>query len=93
VIVTAVEALTALVVTVKVAVVAPEATVTLAGVVEDALLSDSVTVLWELVPTAGLVKVTVPVEELPPVTPVGLIVTETSCTALMLSPAVCVDPL
>src|SRR6266849_6723943 len=73
--VTVVEVLTALVVTVKVALVAPAPTVTLAGTVAAAvLLLDSVTVA----PPAGAapLKVTVPVEELPPVTLVGLTATD-----------------
>jgi len=61
---------TALVVTVKVALLAPAATVTVAGVVADALLSDKVTAAPPA--GAGPLKVTVPVEELPPVTLAGL---------------------
>ena len=72
VIVTAVEAETADVVIVKLALVAPAPTVTLAGVAADALLSESVTTA----PPAGAapVSVTVPCEELPPTTLVGLTV-------------------
>jgi hypothetical protein len=73
VIVTGVEAVTVLVVTVNVAVVAPVATVTLAGTVAAAELSDRVTTAPPV--GAALVSVTVPVEEAPPVTLVGLIVT------------------
>ncbi len=65
-----VEAVTALVLTVKVALVAPAATVTLAGTLAAVvLLLESVTVA----PPAGAapLKVTVPVEEFPPVTLVG----------------------
>ena len=74
--VTETEELTTLVVTVNVAVVAPAATVTLAGVAEEALLSDNVTTA----PPAGaaVLSVTVPVEELPPVTLAGLIDTAVS---------------
>src|SRR4051794_22215991 len=63
---TAVDAATVLVVTVKVALVAPAGTVTLAGTFAAAvLLLASVTTI----PPAGAaaVRVTVPVEELPPV--------------------------
>jgi hypothetical protein len=68
--VTGVDALTARVVTVNVTVVAPAATVTLAGTVATAvLLLDRVTV----VPPAGatVFNVTVPVEGFPPVTTAG----------------------
>ena len=71
VIVTAVEALTALVVMVNVALVAPAATVTLAGTVATAvLLLDSVTTAPPV--GAALVSVAVPCAELPPTTLVGL---------------------
>ena len=66
---------TAVVVIGKVALVAPAGIVTLAGTVATAvLLLDSVTV----VPPAGAapLKVAVPVDELPPVTLVGLTATE-----------------
>ena len=68
--VTAVDAVTALVLTVNVALVAPAATVTLEGTVAAAvLLLESATVA----PPAGAapLSVTVPVEEFPPVTLVG----------------------
>ena len=68
VIVTEVEAVTVLVVTVNVALVAPAATVTLAGVLADALLSESVTTVAD---GAAPVNVTVPCDELPPTTLVG----------------------
>ena len=73
VIVTGAEAATVLVVTVKVALVAPAGTVTLAGTVAAVESSDSVTAAPPV--GAALVSVTVPVEELPPVTLVGLAVT------------------
>jgi len=67
---------TGVVVTVNVAVVAPDATVTLAGTVAAALLLDSDTVA-PLVGAAPL-NVTVPVDEVPPVTEVGLSATDES---------------
>ena len=60
---------TVVVVTVKVAVVACAGTVMLAGTLAAALSLDSVTTAPPT--TAGLLNVTVPVEELPPVTLVG----------------------
>jgi hypothetical protein len=73
--VTEVELDTALVVTEKVAVVAPAATVTLAGTWAAAvLLLDSVTVAPPV--GAAPLNITVPVEELPPVTLAGLTATE-----------------
>ena len=73
--VTEVSAATVVVVTVNVAVVAPAATVTLAGTWAAAvLLLVSVTIAP---PTgAGLFNVTVPVEGFPPRTDVGLTLTE-----------------
>ena len=67
--VTAVDAVTALVLTVNVALVAPATTVTLEGTRAAPLLLESATVA----PPAGAapLSVTVPVEELPPVTVVG----------------------
>jgi hypothetical protein len=74
--VTAVDAVTALVLTVKVALVAPAATVTLEGTLAAAvLLLESVT----CAPPAGAgpLNVTVPVEDcVPPITLVGLSVNE-----------------
>jgi len=65
---------TVVVVAVKVAVVAPAATVTLTGTVAAALLLDKLT---DSPPVgAALPKVTVPVDEVPPVTEVGFIVTD-----------------
>src|SRR6267154_5508234 len=73
--VTAVDAVTALVATVNVAVVAPAATVTLAGVLATVvLLLESVTVAPP--DGAAAVKVTVPVDEFPPVTLVGFKLSE-----------------
>jgi hypothetical protein len=64
------EEVTAVVVTVNVAVVLPAATVTVAGTVAEVLLLDKAT---EIPPVdEAALKVTVPVEELPPVTLVGL---------------------
>jgi hypothetical protein len=90
VIVTVVTALTAMVVTLNVAVVAPAATVTLAGTVAAALLPDKLTTA----PPAGAtpVRVTVPVEEAPPATLAGLIETDVSAAAAIASEAVCVAP-
>ena len=69
------EAVTALVATVKVALVAPAATVTLAGVLATVVL------LLERVTAAppdgaAALKVTVPVDEFPPVTLVGFRLSE-----------------
>ena len=75
-------------VTVKVAVVPPANTVTEAGTDAAALLLESPTV--DPVDGAGPVNVTVPVEEAPPVTAVGLKVTERGLGALTVSWAVAV---
>ena len=73
------EEVTAFVVTVNVAVVLPAATATVAGTVADVLLLDSAT---EIPPVgAAALKVTVPVDELPPVTVVGLRDTDDKATA------------
>jgi hypothetical protein len=79
VIVTVVDAVTEVVETVKLALVAPAATVTLGGTVAAALLLDSVTPT----PPAGAaaVSVTVPCAALPPVTLVGLIPTADNAAA------------
>jgi|SRR6266853_1947607 hypothetical protein len=79
--VTAVDAVTALVLTVKVALVAPAATVTLEGTLAAAvLLLESAT--WAPPAGAAPVNVTVPVEDcVPPITLVGLSVSEESVTA------------
>ena len=74
-IVTVVDALTALVLTVNVALVAPSATVTLEGTVAtDVSLLESATCAPP--DGAGPLSVTMPVEEFPPVTLVGLNVRE-----------------
>jgi hypothetical protein len=70
---------TALVVTVKVAVVPPAATGTLPGTWAEELLLDRVTTAPPV--GAAPVRVTVPVEELPPVTLAGLRDTELRTTA------------
>ena len=91
--VTEVEMATVLVVTVKVALVAPAGTVTLAGTVATAvLLLDSVTTAPPL--GAAPLRVTVPCEELPPVTLLGFSVSEDRVTAgETVSVAVWVTPL
>jgi hypothetical protein len=91
-IVTEVLADTGVVVIVNVAVVAPAATVTLAGTVADALLLDKLTAAPPV--GAALLSVTVPVDEVPPVTVVGLKLTDDSVTAggLMVSVAFCCVP-
>ena len=62
------------VVTVKLALVCPAATVTLAGTVAAALLLDNVTTVPPL--GAAAVRVTVPVELAPPVTVLGFSVSD-----------------
>src|SRR5260370_16830571 len=78
--VTAVDAVTALVLTVKVALVAPAATVTLEGTLAAVvLLLESAT--WAPPAGAAPVNVTVPVEDcVPPITLVGLSVSEERVT-------------
>ena len=93
-IVTAVDAATAYVVTAKVAVALPDGTVTVAGTVAAAglLLARS-----NAIPPAGAraVSVTVPMELVPPVTVAGLTVAELSLagtTDVTVRSTVCVDP-
>ena len=90
--VTEVDVATALVLTVKVAVVAPARTVTLAGTVAAVLLLDRETSAPPV--GAGPLSVTVPVEELPPVTLAGLRLSEESVVAggVTVSTAVWVPP-
>jgi hypothetical protein len=77
------------VVTVNVALVAPAATVTLAGTVAtDVLLLLSVTTAPPV--GAALLNVTVPVEELPPVTLVGFRLTDETAGAFTVKAALCV---
>jgi hypothetical protein len=77
---TVVDTATALVLTVKDALVAPAATVTLEGTLATVvLLLESVTCAPPV--GAGPLSVTVPVEEFPPVTLVGLSVNEESVGA------------
>src|SRR5437879_7294055 len=74
--VTGMEVVTALVLTVKFVLVAPAATVTLAGTVAAEALLERET--RAPLPGAGPLRVTVPVEEDPPVILVGLSATEDS---------------
>jgi hypothetical protein len=91
VIVTDVVADTAFVVTRKVAVVAPAATVTLAGTLATApLLVASVT--CAPAEEAGAVRVTVPVDVSPPVTLVGVSASVLNCSGVMVSADVRVAP-
>ena len=84
-------AATGLVVTVKVAVVALAATVTLAGTCAAAvLLLDRVTTAPPA--GAGPVSFTVPVEDVPPITETGLKVTELTAAAVTVKLAVLVAP-
>ncbi len=68
--------------TVKVTDVAPAGIVTVAGRV--ALVESDANVMVSPPVGAGPVRVTVPVDEVPPVTDVGLSVTESSVGALMM---------
>jgi hypothetical protein len=82
---------TTLVVAVNVAVVAPEATVTLVGTcAAAALLLDSVTTAPPV--GAGLVIVTVPVDEFPPTTEAGLKVTVLRSAAVIVKTVLWVVP-
>lgn len=92
VIVAVVVELTAVVVTVKVAVVLPAGTVTLAGTIAEAPMADNATGI----PPAGAaaLKVTVPVEDVPAATVVGLSDSAVRATpAVMLRLAVLLTPL
>jgi len=95
VIVTGVDVVTALVATEKLALVAPAATVTLDGTLAAALLLDSATDM----PPAGaaLVSVTVPEDDVPPVTLVGFtdtaeIEVDAGASGFTVSVADCVTP-
>jgi hypothetical protein len=84
-------ALTGLVVTANVAVVELAATVTLPGIcAAKVLLLDNVTTAP--LAGAGPFRVTVPVDELPPSTEVGLRLTELSTGAVTVKLAFCVEP-
>jgi hypothetical protein len=93
VIVAVVSDATAVVATVKVPVVAPAATVTLAGTVADALLLDRVTTAPPV--GAAALKVTVPVELAPPTRLAGASATDVTVTAggLIVSEAVWLEAL
>jgi len=79
---------TVVVVTLKVALVAFAATVTLPGTCAAALLLDNATTAPPA--GAGPVRVTVPVEDEPPVTDVGFKLRENGVGALTVNPADCV---
>ena len=79
------------VVIVKIDVVAPAATVMLAGTCAAAVLL-LVRVTTAPPDGAGPVKVTVPVDDVPPITEVGLRVTEVSAAAVTVKVAVFVTP-
>ena len=79
--------------TVNVALLAPAATVTLAGTVTTDVLLERFTTAPP--PGAGPLRVTVPVEEVPPVTLVGLSMTVDTVSVpagVTVSVAVCVAP-
>ena len=83
--VTAVEALTTLVLTVKVALVAPAATVTLEGTrAAFVLLLESATCAPPV--GAGPLRVTVPVDEFPPATLAGFTASDESVTTVVPPP-------
>src|SRR2546428_10447125 len=82
---TAVDAATALVVTLKLALVPPAGTVTLAGTTAAGSLLESVTCAPPA--GAGAFSVTVPVEGLPPVTLVGLTVSDETIGGITVSDA------
>ena len=82
---------TAEVVIVNVALVAPAATVTLAGTWAAVVLL-LVRVTTAPPDGAGPVKVTVPVDEVPPITEAGLRLTEVSAAAVTVRVAVFVTP-
>jgi hypothetical protein len=81
---------TGLVATLKVALAAPAATVTVAGTVADVLLLPSAT----CAPPAGAgpLNVTVPVAALPPVTLAGLVLRDEMSAGVTVRDAVCVAP-
>ena len=89
--VTEVEVATALLVLrLKLALVPPAGTVTLAGTTAAGSLLESVTCAPPA--GAGAFSVTVPVEGLPPVTLVGLTVSEETIGGITVSVAICVAP-
>ena len=87
---TSVDVATALVLRLKLALVPPAGTVTLEGTVAAGLLLESVTCAPPA--GAGAFSVTVPVEELPPVTLVGLTVSDETIGGITVSVAVRVAP-
>ena len=87
---TGVDAPTALVVTLKLALAAPAATVTLAGTVATGPLLESATCAPPV--GAGPFSVTVPVAGLPPVMLTGLMVSDERSDGVTVSEAVCVAP-